>query len=276
MFGWLFGDKSNAVHTYNRTHISLQIGGFFFALANIICVAILAYTYLSVKLEPKTITVKGSAKKAIQSDLISWTGTLVAENADLVKAYEKLKADADRVAEFLKEKGVKEKEITFSSVSTERVYEREIVPQPAKIVDGKLEAQEPRVLPSKRIEKYVLHQSVTIESGDMKIVPEVSRSVTSLIQAGVEIDSGSPNYLYTKLSELKLDMLAEASKDAATRAEQVVKNAHGKLGRLVEAQMGIMQINPKGSTATSAEGNNDTTSFEKEITSVVTARFELK
>jgi hypothetical protein len=40
--------------------------------------------------------------------------------------------------------------------------------------------------------------------------------------------------------------------------------------------MGVMQINPKGSSATSAEGNNDTTSFEKEITAVVTARFELQ
>ena len=89
---------------------------------------------------------------------------------------------------------------------------------------------------------------------------------------GVEIDSGSPRYLYTKLSELKIDMLADATKDATMRATQVVTNANGKLGRLVEAKMGVMQINPKGSSATSAEGNNDTTSFEKEITAVVTAR----
>ena len=42
-----------------RMIVSLQVGGFFFALANVICVAILAWTYLSVKLEPKTIEVKG-------------------------------------------------------------------------------------------------------------------------------------------------------------------------------------------------------------------------
>ena len=71
-------------------------------------------------------------------------------------------------------------------------------------------------------------------------------------------------------------MLADATKDATTRATQIVTNANGHLGKLVEAKMGVMQINPKGSSATSAEGNNDTTSFEKEITAVVTARFELQ
>ena len=57
-----------------RMIVSLQVGGFFFALANVICVAILAWAYLSVKLEPKTIEVKGSAKKGIESDLIYVVG----------------------------------------------------------------------------------------------------------------------------------------------------------------------------------------------------------
>src|SRR6202012_1334285 len=108
-----------------------------------------------------------------------------------------------------------------------------------------------------------------IESADMKRVPEVSREITSLIKDGGEIDSGTPSYLYPKVSELTIDMLAEAAKDATTRASQIVNNANGRLGRLVEAKMGVMQINPKGSSGTSAEGNNDTTSFAKEITAIV-------
>ena len=105
--------------TPQKVVISLQVGGFFFALANVICVAILAWTYLSVKLEPKTIEVKGSAKKAIESDLITWSGTITARDPDLTKAYDKLKADADHVAAFLKEKGVPETEITFSATKEE-------------------------------------------------------------------------------------------------------------------------------------------------------------
>ncbi len=256
-----------------RMIVSLQIGGFFFALANVVCVAILAWTYVHVKLEPKTLEVKGSARKAIQSDLISWSGTMVARDKDLIASYDKLKGDADKVAAFLKAAGVPAEEVTFSSISTNKVYEKEAIQPPA--VAGQ-PAPSPQIVTTNRVALYELTQSVFIETKDMKIVPEVSRSVTSLIKDGVEIDSGSPRYLYTKLSELKIDMLADATRDATTRATQIVTNANGKLGHLVEAKMGVMQINPKGSSATSAEGNNDSTSFEKEITAVVTASFELR
>jgi hypothetical protein len=93
---------------------------------------------------------------------------------------------------------------------------------------------------------------------------------------GIEIDSEQPRYLYTKLSELKINMLAEATKDATTRAEQIVNNANGRLGKLVEARMGVMQITPKGVSDTSGEGINDTSSYEKEITSIVAAKFEVR
>src|SRR5581483_12003535 len=85
----------------------------------------------------------------------------------------------------------------------------------------------------------------------MQRVPWASRAITSLIKVGVEIDSGAPSFLYTKLSELKINMLAEATKDATSRAEQIVGNARGRLGKLVEARMGVIQINPKGSVVAS-------------------------
>jgi uncharacterized protein len=253
--------------------VSLQVGGIFFALANVICVAILAYAWLSVKLEPKTIVVTGSAKKVIVSDLITWGGTITARNPDLTKAYDKLKGDADQVQAFLKGHGIADDQITFSAITTTKNFVKEVVSQPAPAGGGAVPA--PLVIDTEKVSNYVLTQRVSIESKDMKRVPEVARAVTSLIKDGVEIDSGAPSYLYTKLSELKINMLADATKDATTRATQIVTNANGKLGKLVEAKMGVMQINPKNTMSTSYEGVNDTTSYEKEITAIVTARFEL-
>lgn len=257
----------------SRFIVSLRFGGAFFALANVICVGILAYAWLSVRLEPKTLSVTGSAKKQITSDRVTWTGVLTTSDPQLTAAYDKLHGDADRVVAFLKSNGIPDKDITLSQITTERHFAKEPVPQPPS-ANGT--PQPPQMVETDRVKSYTLTQTVTIDSTDMKRVPEVARSVTSLIKDGVEIDSQSPSYLYTKLSELKIDMLAEATKDATTRATQIVTNANGHLGRLVEARMGVIQINPKGSSATSAEGNNDTTSLEKEITSIVTARFELR
>jgi len=71
--------------------ITLRAGGYIFALANVVCVAILAWAYLSVKIERKTISVTGSARKLIVSDVVTWAGTVTASDPDLVKAYDTLK-----------------------------------------------------------------------------------------------------------------------------------------------------------------------------------------
>lgn len=264
-------DKSSDQRSFlpGKLVVTLKLGGYFFALANVVCVAILALAYVSVKLQPKTLSVTGSARKAIVSDLVTWRGTITAKDADLVKAYDDLKIEADKVKAFIVASGVPESNITLSSISTTRHYKQEVIAQATS-------SAPPTIIATDKVEAYTLTQTISITSTDMERVPEISRTVTSLIKDGVQIDSEAPCYLYTKLSELKINMLAEATKDATTRAEQIVNNANGRLGKLVEARMGVMQINPKGVTSTSAEGMNDTSSYEKEITSVVSVTFEVK
>ncbi len=257
--------------------VTLQLGGVFFAIANIICVAILAYTYMKVKYEPRRLEVKGSAKKAIVSDTITWQGTITARNPELVKAYDKLKSDADRVAEFLRKSGIPDKEVTFSAITTNKIFQREVVRTNASGDSSSgTGAAVATIMQTNKIEMYVLTQNIYIESRDMEKVPAISRSATTLIKDDVEIESNSPHYLYSKLSELKIDILAEATRDATLRAKQIVTNANGNLGKLVEAKMGVMQINPKGVSEVSDTGNNDTTSYEKEIMAVLTVQFELR
>lgn len=253
--------------------VTLRAGGLFFAIANVVCVGILAWAYLSVKLEPKTLAVTGSARKGIVSDQVTWSGTVTAKDANLVKAYDALKIATDKVKEFLVTNGIPEREITVSAITTSRRFRQEVIPAP--IAPGAPPAA-PTVLTTDKVEMYTLSQTFSVISTNMDRVPAASRAVTSLIKEGVEIDSGELSYHYTKLSELKINMLAEATKDATARAEQIVNNANGSLGKLVEARMGVMQINPKGVTATSAEGINDTSSYEKEITAIVSARFEVR
>lgn len=255
-----------------RLIVSLQMGGAFFALANVICVSIFAYAYLAVKHEPKTLEVKGSAKKTIVSDTIAWECQISARDPNLTQAYDKIKADADRVSDFLRKNGIADKEVTAAAINTNKIYQREVIPPPP----GAEKTTPQQIVQSNKIETYVLTQTIRIESRDMQKVPAVSRGVTSLIKDGVEIESRSPQYLYSKLSDLKIDMLAEATKDATSRATQIVTNANGGLGKLVEAKMGVMQINPKGVNEVSDTGNNDVTSLEKEILAVVTVRFELR
>ena len=71
-------------------------------------------------------------------------------------------------------------------------------------------------------------------------------------------------------------MLAEATKDATARAGQIACNSGAVLGTVLDAKMGVMQINAIHSNDVSGSGVNDTMSLEKEISAVVTARFALR
>jgi hypothetical protein len=71
-------------------------------------------------------------------------------------------------------------------------------------------------------------------------------------------------------------MLAEATKDARARAEQIAGQGYRQLAGLHDADMGVFQIAPLRSSDTSGEGMNDTSSLDKTITAVVTATFLLK
>jgi uncharacterized protein len=238
--------------------VSLKAGAVL-AVANVVCVLIFSWAWMHVKAEAKAISVTGSAKRAIVSDLILWSARVSATNADLAKAYETLRGSTEKTLAYLKAQGVNEKELTVSSIETVR--------RRAKDAKGN---------ETEQVVAYELSQHVSVRSADVARVADVARRITGLIKEGVMLDSDAPRYLYTKLADLKVDMLAEATKDATTRAKQIAGNSGADLGAILDARMGVMQINPIHSTDASGTGNNDTTSLDKEITAIVAARFALK
>lgn len=241
-------------------HVNVSLrAGFVLALANVLCAAILAFAWARTHADVKSIAVTGSARKSIQSDLIVWSAQVSALDPELTKAYDALNKSTARTIEFLVAHGIKREQMSVSPVSTNKRRER----------DDKGREME-------KIVNYELSQSIEVKSADVTKVAEVGRQVTELIKEGVVIESAAPTYIYTKLADMKIAMLAEATKDATTRAQQIAGNSGSKLGPIVDARMGVMQINPAHSNDTSSEGRNDTSSFEKEITAVVSARFELE
>ena len=88
--------------------------------------------------------------------------------------------------------------------------------------------------------------------------------------------SQPPEYLYTKLADVRTVMLGEATKDARTRAESIARAAGSDIGAVREVRMGVFQITPRNSTEVNDYGINDTSSLEKDITAVVRVTFAVK
>ncbi|MBK9037020.1 MAG: SIMPL domain-containing protein [Myxococcales bacterium] len=124
---------------------------------------------------------------------------------------------------------------------------------------------------------YHARQFVSVRSADVARVERVSREITQLLEQDIAVTSNSPAYFYTKLGDLKIEMLSEASKDARTRAENMLKSAGGaSLSRLQAADMGVINVNPANSSETSWEGNNDTSALEKDVIAIVHVTYALR
>jgi uncharacterized protein len=234
---------------------------------------IAANTWQSVRgraAQERTIEVTGSAKKRIESDTISWSATIEATDLDRTAAYKKLKANTETTVAFLKAQGIKDEEISPSAATFSKLTHQEVTKR--KAASGRDEETSREVF-----DGYATSQTIEVRSKDVKRIERASREVTGLLEQGITIESSSPLYFYSKLGELKLEMLAAAGADARSRADNILKSAGGaKIGKLVVADMGIININPANSTNTSEEGNNDTSSMEKDIITIVHATFALE
>ena len=230
------------------------------AAATIVSSVILSQGFLKViKFTREQITVTGSAQKSITSDYIMWSGVFSRRDTNLSTAYKALQDDLVKVQTYLLSKGVNEKEVIVSQISTTTVYKKNEKGNDTNDIQG-----------------YLLSQNVDIRSGDVENITRVSRESTELINQGVEFVSGAPEYTYTKLDELKIEMLANASENAKERAASMVKATGNTIGLMRSARMGVFQITPVHSTEVSDWGVNDTTSLEKKVTAVVSASFAIE
>jgi hypothetical protein len=210
--------------------------------------------------QEKRITVTGSATRRIRSDSIVWEASVRARDPGMTAAYKKLASDMPVLMQFVKAHGVPDSEVTPTATSISEVHPRD----------------QNGVYQEDQIVAYVAEQHITVVSSDIPKVEKISREATELLDKGIYVHSEAPLYLYTKLAELKIQMLAEASKDARLRAEKIAENTGASLGGLLSSRMGVMQINPAFSTEVSAEGNNDKSTLDKDVLGVVTASFAVK
>jgi hypothetical protein len=246
-----------------------QVAGWIaIGLALVAATYVAASTWERVKTRPpdRTIQVTGSAKKRIVSDLIEWTGHVEVQHpSDRVLAYRTLHEHTEKVVAYLRAQGIKDAELQPSSASVERIIETEQIGRGENMI-------------ARQIQKgWRATQSVVVRSTNVALVERISREVTRLLEEGISLTSAAPAYYYTKLGGLKIEMLAEAAKDARTRAENMVRSAGGAaIYNLRSADMGIINVNPANSTETSAQGNNDATSLEKDIITIVHVVYELR
>ncbi|OGW69259.1 MAG: hypothetical protein A2036_03945 [Omnitrophica bacterium GWA2_50_21] len=251
-------DQSDKLNFLKNTQIIIL--GLCIAAATIVSSIIFSKGFLSVtKFMREQITVTGSAQKAIKSDYVVWKGVFARREPLIADAYKKLGEDMAKVQKYLTDQGISAKDIIVNQIETETVYKKNEKGNNTNDIEG-----------------YRLKQSVELRSKEVDRIARISRESTGLINEGIEFESGKPDYFYTKLDELKVEMLAKATENAKLRAENMVKATGNRIGFMRSARMGVFQITPVNSTEVSDWGENDTSSLEKKVTAVVNASFSIE
>jgi hypothetical protein len=227
-------------------------------LAAVIATFILAITVTNIKSNDQSITTTGSAKQVIVSDLGILRGTINVQAASPKEAYQQLQAEKPIILNYLKSNGFSEDSIEFQTSNTYANYQYNQNGQQIGI------------------SSYTTSQSISVSSTDVNKIKEVSLDISSLVEQGVNFMVNMPEYYYTKLGDIKIEIQAEAAKDAMIRGERIAVATGRKLGALRRARMGVIQITPENSNMVSDMGINDVSSIRKEITAVVNADFSIK
>ena len=232
------------------------------AIAIIIGVFILGKAYNYKFKTRNTVSVAGSANYNFTADLIVWSAAFDRSSLDIKEAYAALKSDGKQVHDYLTAHGINPNEIVFSSIEIDKIFENTFNEEGKQTGNA--------------FKGYKLHQTVKIESKNIDSVEKISREITELLQSGIELSSQEPMYYYTKLSDLKLDLLAKASMDAYNRASTMAKNAHSSLGNLRRANMGVFQITGQYSNESyTYSGAYNTSSKNKTANVIVRMEYEL-
>ena len=186
---------------------------------------ILGWFYTKTKKGDEAVTVTGSARKRIKSDLVVWTAGVSYQAPQLADAYRSLSENVPRVKQYLIGKGIAENQITISSIATQT-----------------LKKQDENGAETSDITGYSLRQQLEVRSTEVDKIEQIAREATELINQGILIESNPPQYYYTKLGDLKIEMLGEAAKDAKTLAERIADSTGNEIGAVRSARMGVMQI----------------------------------
>jgi hypothetical protein len=171
------------------------------------------------------VTVKGLAEAFVSADLAVWPLRVTATGDDLGRIQEQIDADLATITGFLTEQGIEP-----AAIQPQRVEVTDLLAQ-AYRPDGAAE------------NRFILAQTVIVRTEQVDLVARLNQRTGELVRRGVVLaDAGGPVYLFTRLNEIKPEMLAEATRNARVAAEQFAADSGSEIAGIRRAAQGLFEI----------------------------------
>lgn len=215
--------------------------------------------------EDRSINVRGFSEREVKSDLAVWIIQSRIASNDLTTGSQEIEATKNKIIAFLKQNQIKEEEIIIEGIT---------------VTDKK--AQEYDNYQQNIAFRYLITQNFQIRSNNVDLIQKVSRMTGELLQVGVFISNsnyGNPlQFYFTKLNDIKPEMLIEATQNARKAAEQFANENDASLGRLKKANQGLFTIVDRTASLSGGEGGYAGSSNDlfKKVRVVISTEYSIK
>ncbi len=225
------------------------------AVALIIATTVFGVFLLQSRLPRTSLRIVGYASKLFDSDLVKWDLSVQTSSSleNLHTSTLRINRDVMEFRNYLIRQGIADTVITIMPATSNANYEY-----------------------GGRITGYTINQNLFVIWPNIDLIEKVALELDFFAQRGLVLSNSNLSYLYTKLPELKQELLAEATRDAVSRALEITGAANTKLGKLIEARAGVFQITAPYSTEVADYGIFDTTTRQKSISVTLNALFSLR
>jgi len=179
----------------------------------------------------RTVTVKGLSEREYKADVVIWPIKFTEAGNDLSDLYNSLERSTRTIKDFLVKAGINRSEISFTTPS---------------INDNSAQQYGNQTKPEFR---YFAVQTVTVYSKNIDQVRKVMQSISTLGKKGIVFSRGGyqseAEYIFTRLNEVKPEMVEEATRKAREVAEKFASDSQSTLGKIRNASQGQFSISAR-------------------------------
>lgn len=180
------------------------------------------------KMLDRVVLVKGLSEIETPANRVLWPITYTELGNDLQGIYTTVESKNATIVKFLTDNGISLDEITSSAPS--------VVDRQAEMYNNNTQSQF----------RYNVTSVVTVSSDKVDKIRELMVKQTNLLKSGIAITTANWQYrtqfLFTKLNDIKPQMIEEATKNARASAEKFAEDSQSQLGKIKSAQQGQISI----------------------------------
>lgn len=199
-------------------------------VAAVIAAAMIGNGLRELRTGDRFVTVKGVAEQQVEADLALWPLRFAATGDTLADAQTGARTSREAIMAFLQLQA-----IPTEAVKLQRL---DVTDTQANPYQGNNAGP-----------RYIIHQTLMVRSNQVDKIRQAGQAVSELVDSGVvltaDYGAAGPTYLFTRLNDIKPEMIAQATASAREAAAQFARDANTELAGLRRANQGVFQILPR-------------------------------